>query len=159
MTQCAAVMTNRSEISAPPQKNSPFRATAACHVCSPTSASAPPMILRLWWPPSPASVAVSSASCRRRNEDNVGVAGRSHHHHRDAERRLLSRCRRSGPSSSQRPDAGRGPSSSSWPTGAWDDGAADDDDGRPQSGVSETQKSVSDTFVWTRYIIKFYTFL
>lgn len=47
MRQWAAVMTNRSAISAPPQKNSPFSAIATCQVCSPNSASVPPMILRL----------------------------------------------------------------------------------------------------------------
>jgi len=50
MTQWAAVMTNRSAISAPPQKNTPSRATATCHVYSPTLASSPPTILRLLWP-------------------------------------------------------------------------------------------------------------
>lgn len=54
-------MTNRSEISAPPQKNSPSNATAACQVCSPTSESVPPIILRLT-PPSPTS---SSRNSRR----------------------------------------------------------------------------------------------
>lgn len=47
MTQWAAVMTNRSAISAPPQKNTPSKAMATCQVCSPTSASSLPIILRL----------------------------------------------------------------------------------------------------------------
>lgn len=47
MTQWAAVMTNRSAISAPPQKNTPSRAMATCQVCSPIYTSLPPMILRL----------------------------------------------------------------------------------------------------------------
>jgi len=47
MTQWAAVMTNRSAISAPPQKNTPSRAMATCQVCSPMYASSLPMILRL----------------------------------------------------------------------------------------------------------------
>lgn len=51
MTQCAAVMTNRSSMSAPPQKNSPSSAMATCHVCSPMAASLPPMILRFSPPP------------------------------------------------------------------------------------------------------------
>jgi len=47
MTQWAAVMTKRSAISAPPQKNTPSKAMATCQVCSPTSASSLPIILRL----------------------------------------------------------------------------------------------------------------
>lgn len=61
MTQWAAVITNRSAISAPPQKNNPSIAMATCHVCSPTIESSPPTILRLLWP-----LPRSSRNSRRR---------------------------------------------------------------------------------------------
>jgi len=144
-------MTNRSAISAPPQKNTRSRAMATCQVCSPIYASSLPMILRLL----PSVNSSLRTMCSRSLTDPKWPSDRLIRHGcktsypppRIAERRM-SRCRwiialpsfspLLSPLPLQRPDS--------------DDGVRCDDcwlklssficrtDVRPQSGDSETKK-------------------
>lgn len=153
MTQWAAVMTNRSVISAPPQKNTPSRAMATCQVCSPMYVSSLPMILRL----SPSLNSSRSTVCSPSLADPKWSPDRLIRPFcktpcsppRTAERRM-SRCRwlialppllslsPLPPLPPQRPDSNDGVR-----CGAWSLKLSSficRTDGRPQSGDSETKE-------------------
>lgn len=144
MTQWAAVMTNRSAISAPPQKNTPSNAMATCQVCSPTSASSLPMILRL--SPSPNSSRHSrSPAVPKWRPDRLshGCCRTSCTPPRAAADRRRSRCRRLisltplPPLPPQRPDSNVGFRCGDW-SSKWSSFIFCRTDVRPQSGDSET---------------------
>lgn len=140
ITQWAAVMTNRSAISAPPQKNTPSRAMATCQVCSPMSASSLPMILRL-------SPSTSSSPANR----NRTGSERLRHDRVTADRRKI-RCRLlfafPAPSPRQRPNSNDGVRRADGSLELWSSFIFRTEDVIPQSGDSEIEGRHRHFLIW-----------